>query len=490
MYKTNLTKLSVYLIIFTFLLSETSLIINCQPISFEDQPINNTLSKNSQILPPRKEWDYTYGVNDTDKANSVDQTSDNGYIFTGNTWRNSPPNRGDIWLLKTDDKGKELWNKTFHNQYGDVGHYVQQTNDDGYIIIGGNSVSTGCYDDVVLIKTDSEGNEQWTRTFGGPYLDKGNYGQQTNDGGYVIVGSTQINVTQLDKQIWVIKTDENGNEQWNRTYGGKRSEYGNSIQQTNDNGYIILGITIPQINECRIVLFKTDENGLVQWNKTFDQRDIFYQGTKVQQTNDNGYIIIGYIDTINRPDDYTIALLIKTNEKGNISWVKTYQKNYREICLDGQQTSDGGFILAGCTNPPGKDYNDIWVFKTDSNGNMTWDRTFNETYLDHAHSIQQTNDNGYIIAGDTHINTQSDEDAYIIKLAPETKPKPSLIAGTITNLQNYSNYTIFNVKNIVLFQVNPLRFNYLFKNEEIIVGNNKIGLLNDKRALGIFNSNI
>jgi len=490
MYKTHLTKLPVYLIIFTFLLAEASLIINCQPISFEDQPINNTLSKNSQPLPPRTEWNYTHGFYDTDKAFSVDQTSDNGYIFTGYTDKNYFGNRADVWLLKTDNKGNELWNKTFHNKYGDVGHYVQQTNDNGYIIIGGNSVSTGCYDDVLLIKTDSEGNEQWNRTFGGPYMDKGNYGQQTNDGGYIIAGSTQINVTQLDKQIWVIKTDENGNEQWNRTYGGNRTEYGDSIQQTNDNGYIILGITIPQINEVQIVLFKTDENGLVQWNKTYTQLGIFCHGTKVQQTNDNGYIIIGSISTINTPDDYSKALLIKTNENGNISWVKTYQKNLREACMDGQQTNDGGFILAGCTNPPGQDVNDIWVFKTDSNGNMTWDRTFDVHHVDHAWSIQQTNDNGYIIAGDTWINNQLDEDAYIIKLAPETKPKPSLIGGTITNLQNYTNYTIFNAKNILLFQVNPLRINYLFKNEEIIVGNNKIGILNDKIALGIFNSNI
>jgi len=135
MYKTHLTKLPVYLIIFTFLLAEASLIINCQPISFEDQPINNTLLKNSQSLPPRMEWDCTYGVNGTDKANSVDQTSDNGYIFTGGTDRNFFGNSSDVWLLKIDNKGNELWNKTFHNKYGDVGHYVQQTNDNGYIII-------------------------------------------------------------------------------------------------------------------------------------------------------------------------------------------------------------------------------------------------------------------------------------------------------------------------------------------------------------------
>jgi len=489
MYKTHLTKLPVYLIIFTFLLAETSLIINCQPISFEDQSINNSLSKNSQSLPPRMQWDCTYGVNDTDKANSVDQTSDNGYIFTGGTDRNVG-NRSDVWLLKTDDKGNEIWNKTFHNKYGDVGHYVQQTSDDGYIVIGGNSVSTGCYDDVLLIKTDSKGNEQWTRTFGGPYIDKGNYGQQTNDGGYAIVGSTVINLTQTDKQIWVIKTDENGNEQWNRTYGGNRTEYGDSIQQTNDNGYIILGITIPQSNECRIVLIKTDENGLVQWNKTYAQQGLQYQGTKVQQTNDNGYIIMGYVEKWNTLDHYYKALLIKTNENGNISWVKTYQKYNWDFCRDGQQTNDGGFILAGHTNPPGEDVNDIWVFKTDSKGNMTWDRTFDVHHNDHACSIQQTNDNGYIIAGDTYINHQLDENVYVIKLAPEEKPKPSLIAGKITNLQNHSNYTIFNAKNIFLFQVNPPRFNYLFKNEEILVSNNKIGFLNDKIALGVFISNI
>jgi len=178
------------------------------------------------------------------------------------------------------------------------------------------------------------------------------------------------------------------------------------------------------------------------------------------------------------------------NSPLNISWVKTYQKYNWDFCWDGQQTMDGGFILCGTANPPGRDINDIWVFKTDSNGNMIWDRTFGGQYGDSAYSIQQTNDNGYILAGDTYLNNQSDEDAYLIKLAADTIPKPSLIAGTITNLQEYTNYTIFNAKNILLFQLKPFRFYYYFLNEEIIVRNDKIGLLNDKIVLGIFNSNI
>ncbi|UCF13276.1 MAG: hypothetical protein JSW06_03185 [Thermoplasmatales archaeon] len=484
MYKTQLTRLPVYLIVFVFLLVEASLIINCQPLTFTDQDINNVLSDEPQLLPPRMEWDCTYGFQNTDTANSVEQTSDSGYIFTGKTWHTeSYPS--DVWLLKTDNEGNEIWNKTFHNQYGDIGNYVQQTNDNGYIIIGGNTVSTGGVDDVLLIKTDSEGNEQWNKTFGGPYGDNGAYGQQTNDNGYIIVGYTHINVTHLDSQIWVIKTDENGNEHWNRTYGGNHSEWGTFIQQTNDNGYIILGN-----NDTQIILLKTDENGLAQWYKTYGQRGLYYAGYKVEQTIDNGYIIMGYVRHWDLLDNYVNILLIRTDENGNILWMKIYQKYNFDFCWDGQLTSDGGIICVGTTNPPGQDIQDIWVIEIDAYGDLIWERTFGGQFEDCAHSIQQTNDNGYILAGYTHLNNQSDKDAYLIKLAANTIPKPSLIAGTITNLQDYTNYTIFNAKNTILFQLNPLRFNYYFTNEEIIVGNDKIGLLNDKIILGIFNSNI
>jgi hypothetical protein len=147
---------------------------------------------------------------------------------------------GDVWLIKTDSSGNEVWNKTFGGSGNDYGSSVQQTSDGGYVIAGSTRSYGAGEVDVWLIKTDSSGNEVWNKTFGGSRDDYGNSVGQTSDGGYIIAGETSSYLGG-GGGAWLIRTDSSGNEEWNKTFGGSSSDGGSSVQQTSDGGYIFTG---------------------------------------------------------------------------------------------------------------------------------------------------------------------------------------------------------------------------------------------------------
>jgi len=258
--------------------------------------------------------------------------------------------------------------KTYGGTDDDGAFSVQQTSDGGYIVAGTTWSFGAGGADIFLIKTDANGNRIWTKTYGGTNDDTASSVQQTSDGGYIVAGRT-YSFGAGDGDIILIKTDENGNIQWAKTYGGTRWDYASSVQQTSDGGYIVAGGTYSFGAgwDDDIFLIKTDANGNIQWAKTY--RGASGDGAfSVQQTSDGGYIVANY--TFSFGAGWNDIFLIKTDANGNIQWAKTYGGTSWDGAFSVQQTSDGGYIVAGYTYSFGAGGLDIFLIKTDANGNI------------------------------------------------------------------------------------------------------------------------
>jgi len=329
------------------------------------------------------DWQVTFDMGaDTEVGNSVRQTRDGGYIVAGSLWGITPG--GQVVLIKTDANGAEEWTKGFEMSHGPC---VQQTRDDGYAIAG-STISVGAVSsDLYVVKTDADGNEQGSNSFGGPEHDYGQYIEETSDGGYIITGSTR-SYGAGSKDVWLIKTDADYGEQWNRTFGGSDDDEGFCVRQTLDGGYIIVGKTASfRAGGTDVWLIKTDSFGIKQWDKTFSWTSRDY-GNCVQQTADGGYIVGGTISGEQ-------MVLIKTEAEGNEEWSRTFSGANEATGSAVQQTVDGGFIISGTTRYEDCE-TDALLVKTDPLGNLEWSKTLGDGNRNHALWGQQTDDGAYI----------------------------------------------------------------------------------------------
>jgi len=363
--------------------------------------------------PPATVWTKTFGGSGNDRGHLVQQTSDGGYIIAGST-DSYGAGSDDVWLVKADSSGNLAWNKTFGGPSEDNGSSVQQTSDGGYIIAGATDSYGAGNADVWLIKADSSGDVAWNKTFGGPSEDYGNSVQQTPDGGYVIACTT-YSYGAGSADVWMIKTDSSGNMAWNKTFGSPLHDHGSSVDRTSDGGYIIAGWTDSYgAGNDDVWLIKADSSGDVAWNKTFEGSGDEY-GHSVQETSDGGYIIAGATGSYGAGSDD--VWLIKADSSREVAWNKTFGGPGDEYSHSVRQTSDGGYVIAGATGSYGAGSADVWLIKTDSSGSMAWNKTFGGSGNDYGHSVQQTSDGGYIIAGTTDSYGAGGYDIWLIKVA-------------------------------------------------------------------------
>jgi len=369
---------------------------------------------NSAIAqPPDTLWTQTFGGTDVDYGKSVQQTQDGGYIITGYTY-SFGAGWIDVYLIKTDSLGNELWSQTFGGPDQDGGRDVQQTDDGGYIITGYTFSFGAGQADIWLIKTDSSGNELWSQTIGGSLSDSGECVQHTSDGGYIITGYTNSFNAGDNNDVWLIKTDSNGNTVWAQTFGGGEHDQGRSVLQTPDGGYIIGGTTQSfGAGGSEVWLIRTDSNGNELWSQT-------YGGTEndsclsILQNNDGGYIITGATNSFG--DGGSDVWLIKTDADGNEVWNQTFGGLGNEAGHSVNQCTHGGYIISGYTPSFGLGSTDVWIVRTNSAGSETWSQTFGGTSTERGYSVQQTADGGYIIAGETQSFGAGYSDVWLVRV--------------------------------------------------------------------------
>ena len=392
---------------------------------------SNSGSASAAML--HRDWSQTYGGSGDDFAYSVIQTKDGGYALAGFT-DSSGSGGFDFYLVKTDSAGNMNWSQTYGGSGDDEAYSVIQTSDGGYALAGYTSSSGAGYYDFYLVKTDSAGNMQWSKTYGGAGDDEARSLIQTSDGGYALAGWTD-SFGGGGYDFYLVKTDSAGKLNWSRAYGTAGDNQAYSVIQTSDGGYALAGYTDSSGNGGNdFYLVKTDAAGNMQWNMTYGGigDDEAYS---LIQTGDGSYALAGY--TSSSSVGVYNFWLVKTNSTGGMQWSQTYGlPGDSEAYALVQNTTDEGYALGGFTDASGAGGYDVWLVKTDSLDGVQWSQTYGGSSDDFAYSLIQTSDGGYALAGYTDSSGAGGNDFYLVKV-DSTGASSSSGGFNISSIEGY-----------------------------------------------------
>ena len=353
-------------------------------------------------------FSQTYGGPNDEQANAVIQTSDGGYALAG--WTDSYGNGNiNFWLVKTTSSGSQNWTQAYGNSGDNEANALVQTSDGGYALAGfTNATGPGVYN-FWLVKTDTNGNIQWSKSYGGSGDNEAYALAKTSDGGFILAGYT-TSATIGGRQILLVKTDSSGNVIWTQTYGGSGDTEANAVIQTSDGDYVVAGTTdTAGAGGLDFYLMKVNSDGVMLWNQTYGYAgdDVAYS---LVQTSDGGYALAGR--SYSFADGFDNMWLVKTDSNGNMQWSQTYNGGQESQANALVVASDGGFALAGSVYTSSGEA--FWLLKTDSSGDIVWNAQY-EPGDSYATSLIQTSDGGYAVAGYTDAAGAGGWDFYLVK---------------------------------------------------------------------------
>ncbi|PSR55162.1 hypothetical protein AHMF7605_17435 [Adhaeribacter arboris] len=415
-----------------------------------------------------KLWDKTIGGNSEDYLYSSQSTRDGGIIvggmsYSSKTFDKSENNKGgwDYWIVKLKADGSKEWDKTIGGNSDDYFRSVQQTRDGGYIL-GGSSYSNKSSDksspskggqDYWVVKLNAKGDKVWDKTIGGSNWEEFQYVQQTQDGGYILLGHSSSGLSADKSQAskggydyWIVKLKADGSRDWDKTLGSREDDWATSIRQTKNGGYVVAGYSAANISGDKSQDSKgnydywvvgLNADGSKAWDRTIggDNGDI---PTSVRQTSDGGYIIGGYSNS-GISEDKTQASkggndywIVKLKADGSKEWDKTIGSNSDDILTSLQQNSDDSYILGGNSTSgisgnktqANKGGNDYWVVKLNTDGSIAWDKTIGGNGDDNFSSVLQLSDGNFLLGGFSYTNKNGDKsekskggyDYWVVKL--------------------------------------------------------------------------
>jgi hypothetical protein len=461
---------------------------------------------------PQIAWQNNYGSIKDDYAYDIKQTNDGGFIFTGyvlSRFGDVSESHGqqEFWVVKTDSDGVIEWERTFGGSSYERAYSIQQTSDNGYIVAGvtasvdGDITEYFGYEDIWVLKLDSTGNLEWQKSYGDDDNELIWEILQTTDGGYVMAGNSWINNSHSD--FIVKKIDPNGNLEWQNIFGYDNNgseDKAHSIKQTSDGGYIVAGYTIVlenQLNTSDYWIVKLNSLGVIEWDSRLGGTNVD-DAWNVQQTTDGGYIITGY--SYSNDGDVTgnhgmeDIWVVKLNTTGSIQWQKslggsTHDRSYSII-----QNSDGDYIVSGYTDSIDGDITnnhgsyDGWLVKLDTNGNIIWQTTVGGSGTDAFRRVIQTTDGGYAVSGridseDTDSGTlQGDADCWVVTFQSETLHVNNNITTNMLNIYPNPVSNVLNIKtpyvinSLVLYDVLGNQVMHAKNTNQIFVSNYPSGL--------------
>jgi len=382
---------------------------------------------------PVIQWQSSFGGSDRDYSNYIQQTKDSGYIAIGRTYSSdgqitgfhAPATNEDIWVIKLTATGALAWEKCLGGSGTDQGKCIQQTKDGGYILTGWTNSTDGDITqsfgggDVWVVKLNDTGNIVWQRSYGEMGDDEGYYIQQTSDSGFIVAGRTDYEPGYhfgTGTDMWVIKLDDTGGLTWKKCYGGTNDDEAYAIHQTNDGGYIVGGITASSDGDVTYNhggmydywVVKIDDTGKIVWQHTYGGSGDD-EGKDISLTIDSGYIMTGFSSSTD--GDKTSVFggydiwTIKINDTGGIIWNKSYGGSSDDYAASVQQTADSGYVIAGYSYSSDGEVSanygdlDMWVVKTDSMGNLQWQKNLGGDSIDECSRAIQTFDGGFAVIG-------------------------------------------------------------------------------------------
>jgi Secretion system C-terminal sorting domain len=403
---------------------------------------------------PAIEWQKSFGGAYDDIPYTIQQTSDGGYIAAGSSTSfdgDVTGNHGlsDYWVIKISASGSLQWQKSLGGSGNDYANSVQQTSDGGYIVAGVSNSNDGDVtgnhggNDFWVVKLSATGSIQWQKSLGGTFNEIANSVIQTSDGGYIVAGNSISNDGDVSgnhglDDYWVVKLSASGSIQWQKSYGGAGNDVAYSISQTSDGGFIVAGGSTDNGGDVTgnhggydYWIVKLSTLGIIQWQKSFGGT-MGDRAQSVRQTADGGYIVGGYCGSANGDvtgnhggDD---CWVVKLTALGVMEWQKSLGGTGDDLAFSVQQTSDGGYVAGGYSTSADGDVSmchgkeDFWIVKLDPSGSLQWEKPMGGTSWDDGFVAVQTADGGYAMAGysnsadgDVTVN-HGNADFWIVKL--------------------------------------------------------------------------
>ena len=350
-------------------------------------------------------WQNTYGGDGSESGHAVQQTADGGYIIVGRT-TSFGMGEDDVYLIKTDYNGNEVWSRTYGGANSDVGNYVIQTNDGGYLAAGYTYSFSAEFADIYIVRTDHLGDTIWTRTYGGDGYDKTYSIAKTSDGNYILAGCTS-SFGLFGVQL--MKINDNGDSLWAQIYDTDLGRFG--FNCTSDGGYIIASYKYSSQTASDLCLIKTDNQGNLQWRNVYED-DGEQWGFSVKQSGDGNYIVAGIYSNAAIYDGY----LAKIDSDGDSSWIKTFGGEDLDDFYCVEMASNGNYLCVGRTHSFGSGSGDVYILEIDKSGIMQNERTIGGELRDRGEFIIRTLDEEYVIVGSTNSCGSGWVDVYLIKL--------------------------------------------------------------------------
>lgn len=471
---------------------------------------------------PSIEWSKCFGGTGGDVGRCIQQTKDSGYIIVGNAGSSNGDvykNEGssDFWIVKLNKFGDTNWTRVFGGTDPEYATAVQQTDDEGYIVIGQSSSNDGDFAggrsgnyDCWIINLDKFGNTQWKKHYGGSGSDVPRDMLLTADSGFIVAGISSsnngdVNGNHGSSDYWIFKLNKMGSIIWTKSYGGTGNDQAFSIYETN-NGYLLAGQTDSKNGDVwgnhgktDYWILKINSIGDTIWTKTFGgtEDDL---GHYIKQTLDGGYIVGGCSQSNNgdvsaHHGDSSKAdiWIVKLNSNRDIQWQKSLGGSQNEalystlLAFSMLETTDSAYLISTYTSSSDGDVisnngsSDMWLLKLTKSGNIAWQKTFGGISVDYGHSIKPTYDGGYVVTGMAGANggdisgSHGGADLWVIKFGEKTNSVNETLYSTLNVYPNPSNgsFTIDKapigaIVNIIDIMGNVI-FNTEMLDEQIII---------------------